>query len=157
MRRGAQARTEEAERRQEGTVLVVDDEPDNLLLTTRSLRSAGIHCLTASSGRECIAVAQRQPIDLILLDLLMPGMDGWDTLAALRAGATTKDIRVVMLTCVEGWSVRTRAMREGVSEFLARPVMRDALVACVRAQLRATAQAKANLQIERTFDSNQRT
>lgn len=126
-----------------GTVLVVDDERDTLFITVKVLESAGIRCLAASSGRECIAVAQREPVDLILLDLLMPEMDGWETLAALRAAAATKDIPVIMLTCVEGLRVRTQAMQAGVSQFLSRPVPRNTLVDCVRTHLRAAAQTKA--------------
>ncbi|HSQ02539.1 MAG TPA: response regulator [Burkholderiales bacterium] len=135
MRPDEQVRNQELEPQDDGTVLIVDDERDKLIITKHPLEKAGIHCLTASSGRECVAVAQRQQVDLILLDLLMPGMDGWDTFAALQANATTKDIPVIMLTCVEGWGVRTRAMREGVSQFLTRPVPRERLLACVRSQL----------------------
>jgi CheY-like chemotaxis protein len=126
-----------------GTVLVVDDCEDNLHLTVRLLQAAGIRCVTASCGCTCIEVARGQQIDLILLDLLMPRMDGWTTLAELRRDPATRHIAVIMFTCDDSLATRERAMTEGVVDFLLRPVLRERLVACVRTHLHAVEHARA--------------
>jgi CheY-like chemotaxis protein len=126
-----------------GTVLVVDDTEDNLILTVHSLERAGIRCLAASRGWECVDIAKSEPVDLVLLDLLMPGMDGWTTLAALRAHPPARHIPVIMFTCDDRLATRKRAMREGVVDFLPRPVLREKLVACVETHLNAVAHARA--------------
>jgi CheY-like chemotaxis protein len=128
---------------QTGTVLVVDDTEDNLLITACSLQPAGIHCLTASRGWLCLEIAKREPVDLILLDLIMPQMDGWTILAALRDDPATEHIPVIMFTCDDRFATRQRAMQAGVVDFLPRPVVRERLVACVRTHLNAIAHARA--------------
>jgi CheY-like chemotaxis protein len=132
-----------------GTVLVVDDTPDNITFATHLLRKLGIECLTALRGWECMEVAKNKPVDLILLDLLMPQMDGWATLAALRDEPATRHIPVVVFSCDDRLAIRERAMKEGAVEFLPRPVMRDALVNCVQTHLRAVARARALEAIDR--------
>lgn len=129
--------------KESGTVLVVDDVPANLDITTLSLEREGIRCRTATGGLECLEVVQREPIDLILLDLGMPGMDGWMTLEALRALPAARSIPVVLFTCHDNLSNRERAMVEGLVDFLPRPVSRARLVQTVRTHLAARARANA--------------
>jgi two-component system, cell cycle response regulator len=126
-----------------GTVLVVDDVPANLDVTVMSLERAGIRCRRATGGLECLAIVEREPIDLILLDLGMPGMDGWMTLEALRARPSGRTIPVVLFTCHDQLSNRERAMIEGLVDFLPRPVSRARLVETVRTHLSASARARA--------------
>lgn len=136
-----------------GTVLVVDDTEDNLIFVTHSLRKAGISCLTAARGWECLEMAKGRRVDLILLDLLMPQMDGWTTLAELRREPTTRDIPVIMFSCDDRLVVRERAMKEGAVDFLPRPVMGDTLLTCVRTHLRAVARARVLEAIDRDLES----
>ncbi|MBI4517510.1 MAG: response regulator [Deltaproteobacteria bacterium] len=126
-----------------GTVLVVDDVPANLDITVRSLEREGIRCRTATGGLECLDVVGQEPIDLILLDLGMPVMDGWATLAALRERPAGRNIPVVLFTCHDNLSNRERAMCEGLVDFLPRPVSRARLVQTVRTHLGARARVKA--------------
>ncbi|MGD0946039.1 MAG: response regulator [Candidatus Binatia bacterium] len=135
-----------------GTVLVVDDTTDNLMLTVCSLKRAGIRCLKASRGWQCLQVVKNHRVDLILLDLIMPRMDGWATLAALRDDPATRDIAVVMFTCDDRLATRERAMREGAVDFLPRPVARERLLACVHTHLNAVARARAIEAIDRELD-----
>lgn len=135
-----------------GTVLVVDDTEDNLIFVTHSLKKADIKCLTASRGRECLETAKSRRVDLILLDLLMPQMDGWTTLAELRREPATRDIAVIMFSCDDRLAVRERAMKEGAVDFLPRPVMGDTLLTCVRTHLRAVARARALEVIDRDLE-----
>ncbi|MBI3387841.1 MAG: response regulator [Deltaproteobacteria bacterium] len=84
-----------------GTVLVVDDIPANLDITVRSLVREGIACRTASGGIECLEIVAREPIDLILLDLGMPVMDGWATwrrCASERKGAASRSCCLPVMT-----------------------------------------------------------
>jgi CheY-like chemotaxis protein len=120
---------------------VVDDTEDNLFITVRSLEEGGIRCLTASRGWECLEIAKREPVDLILLDIIMPRMDGWTTLAGLRQDPATAQVPVIMFTCDDRFATRERAMREGVVDFLPRPVVREKLLACVRTHLQADARS----------------
>jgi len=84
-------------------VLVVDDDDDIRFLTTIALETtAGWEVLNASSGAEAVEVAAEQRPDVVLLDLMMPGMDGLATTAALRAQPTTADLPVILLTAKEG-------------------------------------------------------
>lgn len=123
----------------QGTVLVVDDTEDNLLITVRLLSAAGIRCFSASRGWQCLEVAKKRKVDLILLDVIMPRMDGWSTLAALQQDAATRHIPVVMFTCDDRFVNRQRAMREGAVDFLPRPVSPETLLTCVRTHLNAVA------------------
>jgi len=136
-----------------GTVLVVDDTEDNLMLTVRSLQRAGIRCLKASRGWRCLEVVKNNHVDLILLDLIMPRMDGWATLAALRRDPATREIAVVMFSCDDRLAIRERAMKEGAVDFLPRPVVRERLLACVRTHLRAVARARTIEAIDRGLDA----
>ncbi len=136
-----------------GTVLVVDDTEDNLFLTMRSLEEAGIHCLAASRGWHCLEIVKTQHVDLILLDLLMPRMDGWATLAALRHDPLTRNIPVIMFTCDDRFAVRERAMKEGAVDFLSRPVLRARLLQCVQTHLQAVAHARALEAIDRNLET----
>lgn len=136
-----------------GTVLVVDDTLDNLILTVRSLQRAGINSLAASRGLQCLEIAKNRHVDVILLDLIMPELDGWGTLAALRHDQTTRDIPVIMFSCDDRLAVRERAMKEGAVDFLPRPVMPDILLACVQMHLRAVARARALEVMDRELDS----
>jgi CheY-like chemotaxis protein len=82
----------------EAKVLVVDDQPDNLELLCRSLEAAGCNVQVASSGQVALQIAMRATPDLILLDVMMPIMDGYETCRKLKEGEATKDIPVIFLT-----------------------------------------------------------
>ena len=83
-------------------VLIVDDAPDIRLLVRRILELNGIEAREVSSGAEAIVLIARAKPDLVILDIQMPEMDGWETLAAIRADKTTRDIPVILC------SVRSR-------------------------------------------------
>ena len=150
---GPRLSKEEKGRESTGTVLVVDDTEDNLRLAVVTLQRAGIRCLEASRGWQCLDIAKREAVDVILLDLLMPRMDGWTTLAALRSDDGTRHIPVIMFTCDDRFAVRERAMREGAVDFLPRPVVREKLLDCVRTHLSAVAHVRALEAVGRDLDS----
>ncbi len=137
---------------QTATVLVVAATEDNLRITARLLETAGVRCLTASRGWDCLATVKREVVDLILLDLHMPHMDGWSTLEALRQDSDTRDIAVVIFTCDDRLTTRQRAMQEGAVDFLPRPVRPEKLVACVHTQLSAIARTRAMEMMDRRLE-----
>lgn len=80
------------------TILIVDDEPDNRAIFGTMLRHVGLSVLEAANGTEGVHLATEHRPDLILLDMAMPRMDGWDVIAALRAVEATASIQVIALT-----------------------------------------------------------
>ena len=81
-------------------LLVVDDEPDAVLILAKTLSARGYEVTTAGKGQQAIMLAKAAKPDLILLDILMPDMDGTQVAAALQEDPTTRDIPVIFLTCL---------------------------------------------------------
>ena len=109
---------------EERVVLAVDDDPTALDLLERSLQGAGVRVVTVNDGRKALDLARTlQPV-AITLDVLMPGMDGWEVLRELKADIETRDIPVIMVTMTDnselGYSL-------GATEFLTKPVKRGQL------------------------------
>ena len=101
-------------------VLVVDDEPANRHWLTRALEPAGFTVLPASGGREAIEMAKSLKPDLVLLDLMMPEVTGFDVVEALRADATTRETPIMVLTAVNLTEADRRHLNGRVSEILSR-------------------------------------
>jgi DNA-binding response OmpR family regulator len=114
-------------------ILVVDDDPDCREIAARLLERAGHQTRRAGSGEECLRIALAEPIDVILLDVMMPDMDGFAVCQALREAG--KRIPVILLTARDDTDTRLEGMHHGVSEFLTKPINRVELLARVRAQL----------------------
>jgi GAF domain-containing protein/DNA-binding response OmpR family regulator len=109
-----------------GTVLVIDDEPTVGDLVQRFLAREGFHVVTATSPDEGLARARQLQPDVITLDVLMPGTDGWAVLSALKSNPETADIPVVMLTIVDD---RNLGYALGAADYLAKPIDRERLTA----------------------------
>jgi CheY-like chemotaxis protein len=102
-------------------ILAVDDEPDVLMIIRTALQGEGFEVETASSGPECLEAAAANPPDLILLDVMMPGMSGFDVLKALKAKPETSTIPIIMLT---GFSERKKiqeALTSGIDYYIIKP------------------------------------
>jgi len=119
----------------EGRVLVVDDDKHAVEILYRLLQKEGFEVLRAQSGREALAVAAAERVDVILLDVMMPEMDGFQVCEALRAAERTRDIPVILLTAKDDMETRVVGMKLGVSEFLTKPINKRELFARIRAQL----------------------
>jgi GAF domain-containing protein/CheY-like chemotaxis protein len=109
-----------------GAVLVIEDEAAARDLLARALSREGFRVVTAASGEEGLRLAREVRPDAITLDVLMPGMDGWAVLAALKGDPATADIPVVMLTVVDD---RNLGYTLGAAEYLTKPIDRDRLLA----------------------------
>ena len=111
-----------------GRVLVVDDEEGIRVLCRVNLELEGFEVFEAGDGTEAIGVARRERPDVIFLDLMMPKMDGWETLAALRSDTATAGIPVILLTARTSEEDQIRAWGEEVFEFLPKPFNPQVLV-----------------------------
>jgi DNA-binding response OmpR family regulator len=104
-----------------GTVLVVDDERGIRELCRVNLALAGFEVLDAADGPTAIELARTELPDVILLDVLMPGMSGWEVLGQLRADPSTAAIPVAMLTALNSEDDQIRGWEGGVVEYLTKP------------------------------------
>jgi DNA-binding response OmpR family regulator len=120
------------------SILVVDDDPNIRELLDIHLRNAGYEIHTAKDGIEGgYSVLRRRP-HLVITDVQMPHMDGFEFLAALRADGELSTIPVIMLTSEAEWEERGRSL--GASSYLAKPIRTDRLLSIVAAHLKATHQ-----------------
>jgi putative two-component system response regulator len=118
------------------TVLIVDDEARNVKLIETLLHADGYSTLSASNGNEAITLAETAQPDLILLDVMMPDMDGFETVARLKADPRTSPIPVIMVTALDDRDSKLRALTAGAEEFLSKPIDRADLSVRVRNLLR---------------------
>ena len=102
-------------------ILVVDDEPDVLLLCRVNLQHGGHDVLEASDGEQGLALAIAEVPDAIVLDLMLPQMDGYGVLSHLRADERTRDIPVLVLTAKAQREDRVRCWEGGASEYMTKP------------------------------------
>lgn len=122
-------------------ILVVDDEPDIVALVAYHLAKAGYRVSTAASGPDALAAARDEHPTLIVLDLMLPGMSGFEVLEQLRASEATHDIAVLMLTARKEEPDRIRGLSLGADDYLAKPFSPQELVLRVGAILRRVASA----------------
>jgi DNA-binding response OmpR family regulator len=118
-----------------GRVLVVDDDRSAVDIASRLLAKEGFEVLRAESGPEALAMLAEHTVDVILLDVMMPEMDGLEVCAELRKREHARTIPVILLTARDDLETRVAGMRLGVSEFLTKPISKQELFARVRAQI----------------------
>ena len=118
-----------------GRILVVDDTPANVRLLEAVLSAAGHEVIAAASGEEALAVVADAAPDVVLLDILMPGMGGYEVCRRLRGNAATEALPVLMITADEDQR-KVPALDSGADDFIRKPFERDELLARVRSLLR---------------------
>ena len=123
-------------------ILVVDDDPDILQFVEMNLDMEGFDALTAGSGRVALELARERPPDLILLDVMMPEMDGLTVLRRLRSSPATSSIPVVLLTAKALAEDRVRGLDLGADDYITKPFDVEELMARVKAVLRRAQQMR---------------
>ncbi|GAB2504435.1 HAMP domain-containing protein [Lysobacter humi (ex Lee et al. 2017)] len=125
--------TESDEVLQAKRVLVVDDDMRNIFALSIVLERHGMEVITANNGREAVQkVTVDHDIDIILMDIMMPGMDGYDTMRAIRKDPDARAIPIVALTAKAMKGDREKCLEAGASDYLAKPVVTDQLLGVLR-------------------------
>src|SRR6478672_5408451 len=112
-----------------GRILFVDDDPGAQKLYRAYLQGEGYEVVTASSGLDGVEASEKQPFDLVVMDLNMPGLDGWMAMSLIRA--RRPNLPTVILTANSGADLETRAKNAGAAAFLTKPCPPDKLMRAV--------------------------
>ncbi len=135
------------------TVLIVDDEPLNVDLLEQELGAAGYRTVSAASGEEAVALAARTQPDLILLDVMMGGIGGYEACRRLKAQEATRAIPIIFLTALRETFEKVRAFREGAVDYVTKPFETQELLARVgthialRREIEAHRKSKATIHL----------
>jgi DNA-binding NtrC family response regulator len=116
-------------------ILLVDDNSTNLQVLYQTLDGQGYRLLAARSGRDAISIAERAVPDLILLDVMMPDMDGFETCARLKASARTRDTAIIFLSALTEPGEKVRGLELGAVDFVNKPFQAEEVLARVRTHL----------------------
>ena len=122
-------------RRRAPRLLIVDDERANRQLLEIMLEPEGYELLLATNGEEALAMMERQPPDLVVLDVMMPGMNGYVVTSRIKANPATQHIPVLVLSSLDDQNSRAHGAGAGAEGFLSKPVDRRALCELVRTLL----------------------
>lgn len=117
------------------TILVVDDEPYMIRLLQHHIERAGYRMVKATNGREALELIRSEPPQLVIMDVMMPEINGLEVLAEIRKQAATKDLPVIIMTANAQRFTREEAVSAGVSAFLTKPFSPTQLMGEVRRQL----------------------
>lgn len=117
------------------TILIVDDTPANLGVLVETLGSAGYQLMVAEDGDEALAQTAKTQPDLILLDVMMPGMDGFETCRRLRAQPHTQDVPVLFMTALNETADKVKAFAAGGVDYITKPIEHEEALARVRTHL----------------------
>ncbi|MCA9953473.1 MAG: response regulator [Ardenticatenaceae bacterium] len=134
--------------KESSVVLIIDDMRENRLLLSSQLRLDGHHILEASGGQDGIAMAREHDPDLILLDVMMPDINGFEVCKILKEDPSTHLIPIIMITALSKVESRIEGKKAGADEFLSRPHIREELLVRVRTLIQLK-RARTNLEEER--------
>ncbi len=123
-------------------VLAVDDIPLNILLVQKMLKRFNFKLRTASGGQQALDMVAQEKPDLILLDLMMPGIDGFEVIRRLRANPETADIQIVILSALNSQEDVVKGFNVGANDFIMKPIIMEKLLTCVVTQMQLV-EAKA--------------
>lgn len=129
-------------------ILIVDDIEENLKVLSETLMEEGFHPLQAKSGERAIQIAKKAKPDLILLDIKMPDMDGFETIAVLKSDPDTADIPVIFISALSQIEDKVRGFRAGAVDYVSKPFQKEEVIARVGTHLKLRA-AQRDAQTER--------
>lgn len=132
----------------ESRILIVDDIEENLMVLTDTLVQEGFHPLQAKSGERAIQIAKAAQPDLILLDIRMPGMDGFETIKVLKSDPATVDIPVIFISALNQVDDKVQGFKSGAVDYVSKPFQKEEVVARVSTHLKLR-QAQRLVELER--------
>ena len=121
------------------SVLAVDDIPLNLLLVQKMLARYSFKMRTAANGQQALDAVSAEKPDLILLDLMMPGIDGFEVIRRLKNNPDTADIRIVILSALNSNEDVVKGFNLGADDFIMKPIIMEKLLSCLVTQLQVVA------------------
>ena len=130
-------------------ILVVDDQPINVRLLERKLSRSGLRVATAHSGAQALEIAAAQVPNLILLDIMMPVMDGLEVCRRLKAKPETKDIPVIFITARTTKEGKIEGLDTGAADYITKPIDLDETLARVQTQLRVQENHRENIDLQK--------
>lgn len=136
------------------TVLVVDDVPVNILLVKGMLAKQKFKVLSATSGQQALEVLTHEHPHCILLDILMPNMNGFETTRAIRANPKTQDIPIILLSALNSDSDIKEGMDAGANEFVTKPFVQERLIASIQNQIKNAEDNRKQQEMVPTATSN---
>ncbi len=131
------------------TILVVDDQPDNVFILQDRLQREGFTVIPAYDGKTCIEKANESNIDLILLDVMMPGMSGFEVCQKLMSDEKTKIIPVILVTALTDVADVKQGLQVGAFDYIKKPYNRAELIARINSALRFSETNKMMREIEK--------
>jgi adenylate cyclase len=134
-------------------ILVVDDTAVNVKLLADLLGAKGYDVATAASGKEALDKIEAEPPDIVLLDVMMPGMTGYEVCKKLRENRATATLPVVMVTALDPGQERVKGIEAGADDFLTKPINQPELLARVRSLLRVKALHDELTELNRTLEA----
>jgi CheY-like chemotaxis protein len=117
------------------TILVVDDNPTNVKLVCNILKKEGFNLAVAMNGQDALEIVESNPIDIILLDIMMPGMDGYEVCGKLKESESYRDIPVIFISALNDMDDITKSYDLGGVDFISKPVKEREVISRVRTQL----------------------
>ncbi len=132
----------------QNTVLVVDDVPVNVLLVKGMLAKQKFNVISANSGQQALDIMTHEHPDCILMDILMPNMNGFETTRAVRANPKTRDIPIIMLSALNSDADIKEGMEAGANEFVTKPFVQDRLIATIQNQITLAAANRKEHDVE---------
>ncbi|MDZ8054952.1 MAG: response regulator [Aulosira sp. ZfuVER01] len=143
----------------QGVILIVDDTPTNLEMLFDFLADAGFTVLVAEDGESAIARAEYAPPDMILLDILMPDIDGFETCRRLKANARTKDIPIIFMTALTETVDKVKGLSLGAVDYVTKPLQHEEVLARIQLHLQLRNLTKTlqeqNQRLEREISERQ--
>jgi two-component system chemotaxis sensor kinase CheA len=113
-------------------VIVVDDDQRNIYALTKALKKEGMEVITAENGLECLEIMDKTEADIVLMDIMMPVMDGYETMKRVRSMESGKDIPIVALTAKAMKGDREKCLEAGASDYVSKPLKLDQLLSVMR-------------------------
>src|SRR5690625_4260594 len=137
-------------------ILVVDDQPINIQLLQRMLEREDMDVLTAQSGKECLEKVEAETPDIILLDVMMPGMDGLEVCRQLKQNEMTKSIPVIFISARTSKEGRLAGLASGAVDYITKPIDLDETLARIQTQLQFLEINRENIELQKRLSEARR-